>query len=316
MLNTSDQTDICICDNVERRREIRLRRSHLLENPIEAAITYKIAIGREQHERSFALVWDAYVKVGLQKQDDSGIRFTKYHLLPTTKVFVAVYRPELISPDPNFDSMTEPGEIIGTLTLVMDSPMGLPLDEVCGQEIHKLRDRGRKLAEVIALAINPKYRKCNLMMRLFKLMYGYAIFKGVTDICASVTDRHIQFYKDILLFTPLGEKQSYSSANWLPVQCHYLDILEAPERYKQVYSHQDFDCDLLAFFLKDPRTPSRPQGEGYPWSEEMIAYFRANKPEIFACLTDKDIGILKGEYAGYNLCFPEVREPSQPNVCI
>jgi hypothetical protein len=288
----------------ERRREIRLRRSHLLENPAELAVTYKIASTREELEQSFGLVWDSYVKVGLQSPDTLPLRFTKYHLMPTTKVFVAIHRAELSKEKPDYDKLKQPGEIVGTLTLVRDCAFGLPMEEVCKASVDGIRNSGGSPAEVIALAVNPEYRSHNVMMYLYKLMFEYARLCGVTDITCSVTKRHIRFYQTMLLFEPMGDLKVYGPANGQEVQCHRLNVEHGRAIAEEVYHSQHFDADLYTFFFTENEEFGRAAGEGKPMSPQTLKYFVEERTQMLQQLSASDLQSLRQAYRERDLDFP------------
>jgi ribosomal protein S18 acetylase RimI-like enzyme len=288
----------------ERRREVRLRRSNLISDQCEGSVTYKVATDQHELERSFELVWQSYVKVGLQAPDSDPIRFTKYHLLPSTKVFIAIYRPELLEEKPDYSRLKEPGEIVGTLTLVANSPMGLPMEEVCHDAVQELRDQGSHPAEVVALAVNPEYRRHNIMMYLYKLMFEYANLTEVSDITCSVTKRHISFYQSMLLFQPMGELQTYSAANGLEVQCHRLNIEFGRQTARDVYNDRHFDADLYTFFFTENPQWQRSLGMGRPWSEELLRYFLTKRTRFLDTLDEKTRALLRREYSERSATFP------------
>lgn len=279
----------------DRRREIRLRKTRaLLNNPHETAVNYAIANEREYLESAFGLVYQAYTEVGLQAPNELGIRFTKYHLLPGSKVFVAIYRPELAKPTVDRGHINDGKTIVGTLTLVLDSSFGLPVEQVCGPEIQALRDEGRRLAEVIALAVHPDFRKHNVMMYLYKVMFQYARAKQVTDICCAVTRHHIEFYRDVLLFEPLGGIMPYGPANNLEVQGHVLNIAKAFSHSKDVYTAESFDANIHDFFFGDGDAVSL--NEGMPWSPELLRYFTCERTEFYRNLDHTTRDKLRQEY--------------------
>jgi GNAT superfamily N-acetyltransferase len=288
----------------EKRREIRLRRSRLLDNPAEVAITYKIASTREELEDSFRLVWEAYVKVGLQEADTTPLRFTKYHLLPTSKVFIAIHRAELEKEQPDYEQLKQPGRIVGTLTLVRDGGFGLPMEEVCGDAVDAIRGDGGAPAEVIALAVDPEFRSHNVMMYLYKLMFEYARLCDVSDITCSVTKRHIRFYQSMLLFEPMGELKAYGAANGQEVQCHRLNIEHGRQMAEDVYHSQHFDADLYTFFFTENKAFGRAAGEGQPMDAEMLRYFLEQKSRMREALSSADLETLRAAYAARGLQFP------------
>lgn len=287
----------------DQRREIRLRKTRaLLNNPLDLAVNYSIARERETYEEAFHLVYQAYVKVGLQTENESRIRFTKYHVIPTTKVFVAVFRPELIKPDFEREHVNDNKRVVGTLTLVLDSGLGIPMEQVCGTEVQGMRDRGARFAEVIALAIDPEFRKHNVIMYLYRIMFEYARLRGLTDICCAVTKRHIQFYRDILLFQPLGVLQSYAAGNGLEVQGHVLNIEHAFGDSKATYSTEGFDANVHDFFFSGEVDQNI--NEGQPWDDAMINHFLAQKTRFIDTLSDEEKAKIRSEYAKQNLVFP------------
>jgi hypothetical protein len=288
----------------EKRREIRLRRSHLLENPEEVAVTYKIASSRSELDHSFRLVWDAYVKVGLQAPDTPPIRFTKYHLMPSTKVFVAIHRAELEKEKPDYGKLKQPGQIVGTLTLVPDSAFGLPMEEVCSDSVNLIREEKGLPAEVIGLAVNPEFRSHNVMMYLYKLMFEYARLCGVTDITCSVTKRHIRFYQTMLLFEPMGELKTYGAANGLEVQCHRLNIENGRKIAEDVYHSQHFDADLYTFFFTENERFGRLAGEGGQLDPATLKYFLEERTRMLDSLNATDLDKLRAAYSARNSVFP------------
>jgi len=287
----------------DQRREIRLRKTRaLLNNPLDLAVNYSIARERDTIEEAFGLVYQAYIEVGLQAENEARIRFTKYHVIPTTKVFVAVFRPELTKPEFERGHVNDNKKVVGTLSLVIDSKLGLPVEQVCGAEIDEMRGQGAKLAEVIALAIDPQFRRHNVMMYLYKIMFEYARLKGVTDICCAVTKRHIEFYRDILLFRPLGQLLPYSAGNNLEVQGHVLNIEYAFGDSKATYSTEGFDANVHDFFFAGEIEQSI--NEGAPWDSSTIEYFLANKTRFIETLAPEDMAKIRAEYAVHNLTFP------------
>lgn len=288
----------------ERRREIRLRRSRLLDSPGDIEFTYKIVSSRAELEQTFGLVWESYVKVGLQDRDTPPLRFTKYHLMPTTKVFAAIHRQEIGKPAPDYEKLKQPGKIVGTLTLVLDSAMGLPMDEVCKDSVDRIRNGGGLPAEVIALAVNPEFRSHNIMMYLYKLMFEYARLSNITDITCSVTKRHIRFYQSMLLFEPMGDLRVYDAANGSEVQCHRLNIDEGRKKAEDVYNSQHFDADLYTFFFTENKEFGRAAGEGVPMSEATLTHFLEKKTRMRDSLSERDLRNLRAAYAARNLTFP------------
>jgi len=285
---------------IERRKEVRLSKEGTENKPEVRAVTYKIAVERHELEDAFSLVWDNYVQTGLHQQDDIGMRFTKYHFLPETRIFVANFHEALAAQQP--EKFTGDGACVGTVTLVMDGAMGLPMEEFCGDEIARMRAEGRKIAEVVAFAVNPKYSRHKVFLHMFKLLFQFAAMKEVTDLCCSVTERHIKFYRRVCLFEPIGELMPYSAAYKLKVQGHRLDIETARKKAEDFYGGREFDADLHRFFFTE--NYNRDKGEGTPIPKESIEYF-FNKCSTFKeTLMDQDLNLLRTEYNNVGMRFP------------
>jgi ribosomal protein S18 acetylase RimI-like enzyme len=286
------------------RWEKRLRRSNLLADHTEKNITYKIATEQEELERSFELVWRCYTEVGLQAANTESIRLTKYHVLPNTKVFVAVDQPKLSGSSSYWGQYAEPGKIVGTLTMVEDSLLGLPVEEVCGEGVQRLRRRGGNVAEIMALAVNPEYRNRNIMMSLFRLMMAHANRTEVSDLVCSVTKRHIPFYRSMLLFEPVGELRPYSAANGIEVQCHHLNIARSRKVARDRYHDPRFDADIYRFFFAQESFSYRRLDKDSRWNEKTLRYFLTERTRLLDTFDDNVLYTLRRIYSEQGLTFP------------
>ncbi len=276
---------------IEKRRSIRIRRSKLLQNTKN--IEYKIATHTSEIEQALQLVTQQYVAVGLQ-QDDCELRLTKYHLLPDSKIFIAIKK---------LDNGDE--EIIGTLTMVPDTSMGLPMDEIYRDKLDRLRITGLQMAEIIGLAISPEESvlQNNIVMYLFKICLQFARLSNIHDLMCSVTSRHITFYEELLLFKPIGELTPYSFANGQSIQGHRLNIYQADKEFEAVYSGMEFDADLHRFFFTETRECKRPFGRGEALTPDQMRYFIEKKTRLLGALSNKDINILRNEYSAQDKIF-------------
>jgi len=276
---------------IEKRRSIRIRRSNLLQETKN--IEYKIAISTEELEQAFELVTQQYINVGLHKNNNQ-LRLTRYHLLPDTKVFIAIKKN-------NDYSET----VIGTITMITDRSMGLPMDELYKKQLNNLRSSGLHLAEVIGLSVSPEQSAIqnNIAIYLYKICLQYARLTHVNDLLCSVSRKHIQFYEDMLLFKPVGEILPYSYANGQLAQGHRLDIHQASKEFKEIYSGMEFDADLHRFFFTETKEFNRPKGAGDVMTAEQIRYFFGKRTQLLSSLSNKDKIILQKEFKKINKKF-------------
>jgi len=270
---------------IEKRRSVRIRRSKLLKNTEN--IEYKIAISTEELEQAFELVTQQYISAGLHNENDD-LRLTKFHLLPNCKVFIAIQK------QPDYSE-----KVIGTLTMVEDSSMGLPMDEVYHDHLERLRICNLKLAEVICLAVSPEQSAIqnNIVMYLYKICLQYSRFTQVHDLLCTVKPKHTTFYENLLLFKQIGDLVPYSYAKNQLVQGYQLNLHQANKDFEKVYSGMEFDADLHRFFFTDTKQFNRPYGKGDVMTPEQMRYFIEQKTQLLSSLSNRDRSILRDEYA-------------------
>jgi len=185
-------------------------------------------------DAAFRLVHDQYVWRGYTAPAPSGRRFSVHHALPTTKVFVA----------------RRGDAFIGTLTLVQDSLFALPLDELYREEVAGLRQQGRRISEVSALATAAASRRAGVavLLHLMRMVVTYALKIGsVNDLCITVNPRHVEFYRTCLRFDVIGPERAYGKVNGAPAVLLRLDLDVA--RAVEAAVHRGEDSEPVHRFL-------------------------------------------------------------------
>lgn len=100
------------------------------------------------------------------------------------------------------------GRVYGTLTVNIDSPLGLACEEVYPELVQSLREQGRKLCEFGRFAVEHAVRSKRLLATLFHMTYIYANrLHGCTDALIEVNPRHVEFYKRYLEFGVFGSER-------------------------------------------------------------------------------------------------------------
>ncbi|TFW30699.1 N-acetyltransferase [Massilia horti] len=118
--------------------------------------------------------------------------------------------------DPNRITLTatDKGDVVGTLTLGIDSPIGLMADQVFKDELDAHRERGARLCEFTKLAFDPAVRSKISLANLFHLAVIYARdLHHCTDIVIEVNPRHRRFYQSMLGFEREGEMKTNPRVN-------------------------------------------------------------------------------------------------------
>jgi hypothetical protein len=119
-------------------------------------------------------------------------------------------------------------QIVGTITVGLDSRMGLTIDEMYKAEVDQLRAQGRRVAEVTKLAIDENIKSKRVLGSLFHIAVIYARnIHESTDFVIEVNPRHAPFYERMLGFKPLGPEKLCARVNapavLLVLDLDYLD---------------------------------------------------------------------------------------------
>lgn len=173
-------------------------------------------------ENAYRLVYREYLKKNYCAKNKHGLHYSIYSLLPESRTF-----------------LLEKNEVLaGTVSLIADSPCGLPLETIFPGEISSLRKPGRKIAEVGLLALDSDafnkgsfsltdFQKLTGSFRLFKIMFDYArTAGGVTDLVIGMHPKHKDLYR-YLHFDTLGPVRSYPGAQGKPALLMHLDLAHA-----------------------------------------------------------------------------------------
>lgn len=176
-----------------------------------ASIDFGLAVTAEDFGDAFRLVHDQYVARGYIRPDPSGRRVGRHHALASTRVFTG--RAE--------------GRVVATVSVIPDSTIGLPCDDLYRAELAPFREHGGGLAEVSALAIDEAYRDVGLLVvrALVQMIAVYASQIATLDtLCIAVNPRHVRFYETLLRFQRFGATKPYPAVNGAPAVAMRLDL--------------------------------------------------------------------------------------------
>jgi GNAT superfamily N-acetyltransferase len=187
----------------------RLKAAWFQNDPLADGLDFGLATDRRTLEQAFRLQHDQYVAHGYMDAHPSGWRLSLHNALSATHVFVARCG----------------GRVVGTMTLIADSPLGLPMDEIYTDELRRLRDGRGSLAEVSALAVDPAYQSSGvpILLRLIRMLVIHAA-QTVTDLCIAVNPHHAAFYRKAFHFQDIGGLKQYGKVNGAPALALRLDL--------------------------------------------------------------------------------------------
>ncbi len=132
------------------------------------------------------------------------------------------------------------GNEAGTVSLVFDGPAGLPSDEIYRPELDQLRAKGRRLVEVVRLAIHDRHAKSKgLLVQLFNFISIYArCVRNDTDFVVSVNPRHSAFYRRLLDFKQAGPQRPCPRVQFAPAVLLSLDLAIAQPNHRNRLEHR------------------------------------------------------------------------------
>lgn len=296
-------------NEADRRRTIRIRRSGLLSAKLisldKPAI--KVAENREEYSGSFKMLYQEYHKVGYTPQHPDEMLYNKWALLPTTSIFIFKSDKKVIS-SVSFIKDTKlfglPFENVIPIEENKDDQNTQGQDQLVKGSIQALRDQGRSVAEIGALATSSSRRWSNLMIWLFRAMYRYATMAHIDDVVLMVNPKHVRFYSQILLFEPFGATVYYEKVG-APAVPMRIDMRTYEQRLIEAYAKKNypigegesdpvsenvFDTNLHAFFTRfsDSTLESvgiEKEGKRDTLTQDDIDYFLKKRPELKVSMT-------------------------------
>lgn len=108
----------------------------------------------------------------------------------------------------------EARQVIGTLTVQLDTGHGLLSDECFPDVLNGFRASGARLCEFTKLATAPRAPTPATLASMFHVAFIFAHqLSGATHIAIEVNPRHVSFYMRVLGFLPHGTPQSNPRVN-------------------------------------------------------------------------------------------------------
>jgi hypothetical protein len=204
---------------------------------------YYIASKLWEREAAFRLLYRAYVAADLSTPNPFNMRVTKFHLLPESPVFVARLNDNIES----------------TVTMVLDSSEGLPIDAVYPEQIEILRRFNVNCAEMCCLADrrNNLSKGIDSVIGMTRLALHYAIQKDVSCLLLLAHPRHAKFYKRAMGFRAIDKVRSCPFVRGFPAEPLLLNLRELqdhkPKFYDRYFDGQPSHDELI----HDPMTPGQ-----------------------------------------------------------
>ncbi|MCM8776263.1 MAG: PilZ domain-containing protein [Candidatus Omnitrophica bacterium] len=235
-------------------------------------------------EAAYHLVYREYVHRGYCLPSPAQMHYSFYCLLPQSRTFL----------------LEKDGKLLSTLSLIADTPCGLPMESIYAEEVAKIRRPGRYLSEVSLLALDrpafnartfslTNFMKFTCILLLFKYMFDSARHMGVTDLLISVHPKHELLYR-YLKFKKIGPVKSYPGACGKPAMAFHLDILEAEQRVA-------WDHGVGTFFFHGETDPPKVD-QYFRWNARTVRYMLVDRLPLWIHLPSNCREYLKQQYPG------------------
>lgn len=156
-------------------------------------------------------------------------------LLPENPVQPLVL-PQACAPGSAIFVAKEHSSIVGTISFYMDSAIGLPMDEIHGEEVDEMRGRFARVAEVGGLAVLEDRRGVGVTMMLYLAMFRWALATDAQCIVACVNPSSRRAYRKLLLFEVLGECKAHPRFLGAPSIPIGVDLTTHLKRYRETHS--------------------------------------------------------------------------------
>jgi hypothetical protein len=253
-------------------------------------IDFRVARTKEELEGAAELVHKEYTKKGYIKNSNARLRLGMHNAHPQTTTFVA----------------TAGKDVIATTTVILDSPVGLPMDDIYHQELDKLRVGEKRLCEISMLACDTELfnNGVSMMLNSKKLFLVFFLFKHILDytkeflkldfICITINPKHKITY-DFLLFKDMGELKMYDEVNNAPAIAKYIN-LNTVENESKKYDRRE----RYSMFIQKKTNPEKFLNK-YQFTYQDLKYFFVEKTDIFKDASPYQIAYLQKCYPEYDI---------------
>lgn len=180
--------------------------------------SYNVAETDDDIETILRLIKRVYTKSGYVSDDSKESKFRPYILSSGTGIFKGSYNETTFA----------------TISIIKDSSIGLPMDDLYQEELSIFRKEGKKIAEVSQFAVDTDLLKMldtgfsltkqlSVSHNLFSLVLNHATENDLDYLCIAINPKHDFFYKT-LGFEEIGGLKYYASVNNAPALARALNL--------------------------------------------------------------------------------------------
>ena len=158
------------------------------------AVKLRAAKNKRDLDQIYRLVHDAYVERGYIEPRDDGrlVLYPRLDNIPETTVII----------------MWDGDLIVGTNSLTIDGPRGLPSDEDFKKECKSIRAEGRRLAGSWRLCTRTGYRdERHIVLELIARTVRLTLQNDIETCVFTINPRHVDVYRRLLNMTLVSQRE-------------------------------------------------------------------------------------------------------------
>ncbi|PCJ58638.1 MAG: hypothetical protein COA79_12830 [Planctomycetota bacterium] len=199
-MNKSNLTQVLRRFSTDHYEDTSINKYEVVDNSVlfcdrKNNLEFGIANNAADRIQAYRLVYNLYVEKEFAKPDKIKMWKSLFDAHKDTVTFIAKQK----------------SKVVGAITIVIDSKMGLPADNLFQEDIQSLRNSKKNPAEIISLAIDNSIKGAqNILIKLFNYVYisGRSLY-GASNLIITINPRHVFYYKKKLLFNQMGAIKTY-----------------------------------------------------------------------------------------------------------
>jgi N-acyl amino acid synthase FeeM len=171
----------------------------------------RTANGTEDRVTAWRLAYNAYCQKGYVTPNAQRLWYSIFDALPRTVTLLA----------------ERCRQAMGTVTIVPDSPLGLPADETFADLTDRMRTSGLRLAEAVSMVQAELSERAGMVVISKLCELTCLVARGIleaTTLIITVNPRHERYYRDAMLFRRHGPVRDCGRVSGAPAVLLSLDL--------------------------------------------------------------------------------------------
>lgn len=199
------------------------------------SVTVQRATTAEDLHAAYNLVHDTFLEEGRSFPHPSPQRMRIFQALPTTATFVA----------------KDQNTVVAVVSVVEDTPgLGLPSDNICGQEIQTLRRSASRICQIANLAIAPAFRRTAVLTELLRCCFAHLQAIRCQQAITTFKPGHQAFY-ELMGFETIGTYLHDTDPNQTPTLLANLNLQKLSNIIDNVKFGENSDLATLKHYYLD-----------------------------------------------------------------